>query len=197
MSNQDMNFIRSLSSIGTWIERNGSAEFFPVYGEPASPEAIGRAEQAIGMPFHPSLHALLRFSNGMTDHAPSLIDAFKLMTVDEIVSAYLFLSGEFPDGENLEWDDHPPMRAAKGVQAVWWCAKWIPFMQNGGGDYLCVDMDPARAGSIGQVVTYYHDETFRPKVANDIGQMFARVAEGLVAGTYKLDPENQMISRLR
>lgn len=193
MSTNEVAVAKSLGCIGAWIERHAPPEFFPLYRTPASPEAIAQAERVVGAAFHPLLRDMLLFANGATANAPSLIDAFKPMTVDDIVSAHRFLTEEFLEGRNIERDDNERIRAANGVRPIWWSARWIPFMQNGGGDYLCVDMDPARGGNVGQVVTYYHDESFRPKTAEDIGAMFARVAEGLDTGAYKFDPENEMI----
>lgn len=193
MSSREASVANSLGRMGAWIERYAPPAFFPLYQRPAPPESIARAEQAIGVAFPPLLHDVLLFADGATDHGPSILDAFKLMTVDDIVSTHRFLSEEFPDGRNMERDDDERVDAGKGVQPCWWSPRWIPFMRNGGGDYLCVDQDPARGGYAGQVVTYYHDEAYRPRIAADISDMFARVADGLDTGTYKFDAENEMI----
>lgn len=182
-----------LKRIGAWIEKNVPPRFFPIYRQPASVEEITQAERRVGVGFHPHLRILLSSANGATDNSPSLVNTFSLMSADEIVSAYEFLSAEFPDGRNIEHPDHAPIDAAPGIRSTWWWPKWIPFMANGGGDYLCVDMDPAPGGNSGQVVIYYHDETFRSKEAPDIGQMFARIADGLETGTYTFDSEGYMI----
>jgi cell wall assembly regulator SMI1 len=192
MSPEDMKLVESLNYIADWMARHAPSAFSPIYQQPSTPEAIARAEQAVGVAFHPQLRALLGFADGMTDRAPSLIDAFKLMSLADIVDAHAFLSNEFPDGRNVERDDGDLVEAAKGVKPAWWRPRWIPFMTNGGGDYLCADMDPARGGRAGQVVTYYHDEAFRPKRADDIARMFADFADGLKAGAYRFDADDEM-----
>lgn len=117
------------------------------------------------------------------------------MTLDEMVSTYKFLLEEFPGGKNVENPNHAPIDAGAGVRPVWWWPKWIPFMENGGGDYLCVDMDPTLSGNLGQIVIYYHDETFRRKDAQGIGEMLARIADGRETGTYTFNLDQGMIAK--
>ena len=35
-----------------------------------------------------------------------------------------------------------------GIKNDWWNPKWIPFAHNGGGDHLCLDLDPASSGTL-------------------------------------------------
>jgi molybdopterin molybdotransferase len=37
----------------------------------------------------------------------------------------------------------------------WWRLAWIPFCGDGGGNHLCVDLDPAPGGTAGQVITMW------------------------------------------
>ena len=39
----------------------------------------------------------------------------------------------------------------------WWSKAWLPFLDSGNGDHLCVDLDGAFAGVPGQVLSFYHD----------------------------------------
>ncbi len=40
----------------------------------------------------------------------------------------------------------------------WWDEKWIPILDNGGGDNLCVDMaGSSPEGTPGQIITFWHD----------------------------------------
>ena len=47
--------------------------------------------------------------------------------------------------------------ADKGIQKQWWNSAWIPFADNGGGDYLCLDLAPMACGNPGQVIAMRHD----------------------------------------
>ena len=62
----------------------------------------------------------------------------------------------------------------------WWRLAWIPFTGDGGGNHLCVDMDPARGGTAGQVITMWHDDATRALIApslTDFIEILARDAE--------------------
>jgi cell wall assembly regulator SMI1 len=39
----------------------------------------------------------------------------------------------------------------------WWHREWIPFLSNGGGDYLCIDLAGVFTGTEGQIITFWHD----------------------------------------
>lgn len=44
-----------------------------------------------------------------------------------------------------------------GIKPMLWNSKWIPIAENGAGDYLCLDTDPADGGCYGQVLYFWHD----------------------------------------
>lgn len=39
----------------------------------------------------------------------------------------------------------------------WWRRGWVPFLSNGAGDHLCLDVDAEGGGSPGQLVAFWHD----------------------------------------
>lgn len=39
----------------------------------------------------------------------------------------------------------------------WWRRGWVPFLANGGGDHLCLDLTAEDGGAPGQLVTFWHD----------------------------------------
>ena len=62
----------------------------------------------------------------------------------------------------------------------WWRLGWIPFCGDGGGNHLCVDVDPARGGNPGQVISMWHDDGARALIARsltDFIEILARDAE--------------------
>ena len=108
------------------------------------------------------------------------------MPLSEVVERAAFLNEFFPDGINEEDPDHEPMQVDPGIRATWWWPQWLPIMANGGGDYLCVDLDPAPGGQPDQVLAYFHDETYRNLVAPGIEVLIESVATGLANGTFDL-----------
>jgi len=43
----------------------------------------------------------------------------------------------------------------------WWRREWVPFLANGGGDHMVVDLLGIDGGRSRQVITFWHDEPDR------------------------------------
>lgn len=43
------------------------------------------------------------------------------------------------------------------IKHNYWNKRWIPFTDNGCGDNLILDLDPAEQGNVGQVVDWWHE----------------------------------------
>lgn len=69
--------------------------------------------------------------------------------------------------------------ADKGVRADWWNTKWLPIAGNGGGDFLCLDLAPAKGGQLGQIITMNHESPTRELWAKSFGEWLHSVAEQL------------------
>jgi cell wall assembly regulator SMI1 len=72
----------------------------------------------------------------------------------------------------------------KGVRNDWWNVKWIPITQNSSGDHICLDLAPEKEGSVGQMITMWHDAPERKVVAQGFKEWVERFAGGLEQGLY-------------
>lgn len=59
-------------------------------------------------------------------------------------------------------------------------------MANGGSDYYRVALDPADGGTAGQIIAYFHDETFRSHIASSMAALLHMVAQGLEDGSFTI-----------
>lgn len=176
---------RQLTEIARWVEAR--APQLPPMFRPAATEAqIAEAERQLGLALPPALHALYRLADGQPEGAATLLDAFSWMPLSEVVERAAFLNEFFPDGLNEEDPDHAPIQANTGIRPTWWWPQWLPIMANGGGDYLCVDLDPEPEGHRGQLIAYFHYETYRSLVARGFEGLIESVANGLASGTFDL-----------
>ncbi|MBB4010110.1 SMI1/KNR4 family protein [Allorhizobium taibaishanense] len=176
----------SFEIIARWLEQH-DPDAKPHFNEPASEGQIVAVESRLGQELPPSVRSLYLLANGQPYNGVGLEGAFTLMSLDEVVETFGFLNGEFPDGINTNASDDFFIDADPGMQANWWSRRWIPIMQNGGGDYLCADLDPAEGGTFGQIVAYYHDENFRSLVSSGI--------DALMEGLAQRDSLRQMLGR--
>jgi cell wall assembly regulator SMI1 len=115
--------------------------------------------------------------------------SYYLMTSKAIARDWRMLrsvmkSGDF-DGLVAEPD--------RGVRAHWWHVAWIPFASNGGGDHLCLDLDPATGGTKGQVICVMHDAPRRTVHSRSFVQWLQGRADAISAG--KL-PESELLSNV-
>lgn len=55
----------------------------------------------------------------------------------------------------------------------WWDRAWVPFLHNGGGSRLCVDVAGTDGGKPGQVVEFWKADADRPVVSESIEHWLA------------------------
>ncbi|WP_375576326.1 SMI1/KNR4 family protein [Paracidovorax oryzae] len=136
---------------------------------PASDADIQKLEQQIGVKLPTDFIECLKVHDGQRGEAGWLFSDSEFLSSQRILDEWalwkdLLDSGDF-DGAEADPDT--------GVQPIWWSPKWIPFTYNGAGDHLCLDLDPARDGRTGQVITLWHDDDTRKKKADSFAQWFA------------------------
>jgi cell wall assembly regulator SMI1 len=71
-----------------------------------------------------------------------------------------------------------------GIRDDWVNRKWIPFTHDGAGNHLCIDLDPAPAGTHGQVITMWHDGLERERMADSFLDFFKAYVKGVLSGRY-------------
>jgi cell wall assembly regulator SMI1 len=47
------------------------------------------------------------------------------------------------------------------LEPDWWRRDWVPFLENGGGDLLCLDAGGFETGNVGQVLWFDHGDADR------------------------------------
>lgn len=80
-----------------------------------------------------------------------------------------------------DFDDAKP-KAEKAISPDWWNRGWIPFASNGGGDNLCIDVKPTKAGTVGQVIEVRHDDPVRKVLARSFAIWLAQLAATIESG---------------
>ncbi|UOQ51709.1 SMI1/KNR4 family protein [Hymenobacter cellulosivorans] len=50
----------------------------------------------------------------------------------------------------------------------WWQPGWVPFLENGGGDHVCVDLAGTFTGHAGQIMEHWHDWEARSVLFPDL-----------------------------
>ena len=88
--------------------------------------------------------------------------------------------GDFADLEG-EPDD--------GVASDFWQRGWVPFADNGAGDYLCVDLAPAAGGTVGQIIVHGHETGRHHVLAASLGEYLTALADRMEDGALVYDED--------
>lgn len=67
------------------------------------------------------------------------------------------------------------------VRLDWWNARWLPLASDVFGNLLCIDHQPTRSGTKGQIIEVFHDEESRQLVAVSFEQLLADAVADAVA----------------
>ena len=164
-----------------WLSSNWP-EGLSCLNPPASDDQIAQLESKLGFKLPADYIDCLKVHNGQTGFA-GVLDGMEFLSCDEVLSQWrvwkeLLDCGDFND--NVSEPD-------EGVKNDWWNTKWIPFTHNGGGDHLCLDLDPAPTGTVGQVISMWHDMDAREWKAISFAEYFEEYVAGVLAGKYIYD----------
>lgn len=91
------------------------------------------------------------------------------------------------------WNILTPMIGRDFPHPSWWRRSWIPFLDNGGGDHLVVDLEGCFGGVPGQVLYFWHDWEDRSIVAPSVESWLEHLVEALESGVLVCDEEEGTI----
>ncbi|WP_245983023.1 SMI1/KNR4 family protein [Trinickia fusca] len=114
----------------------------------------------------------LGIHNGQANPGAVFADDDTLLNAREIVAQWSIWRKLVADGDFDDTTSEPD----PGVKDDWYNLKWIPFTHDGSGNHLCLDLDPAEGGVVGQVIRVWHDDVQRERVAWSFAQWLAQVA---------------------
>ena len=143
----------------------------------ASEDQIHNLEKILGIQFPESFQNSVLIHDGQDENLPGLLHDWELLSLRRIEGEWKLWKELLDGGEFSDYQSEPEA----GVKNNWWNERWIPIAADGAGNFLCMDMDPASGGSLGQIITMWHDEAERVIVAQsfrDWLEAFASSLEG-------------------
>ncbi|GMM38032.1 hypothetical protein DASC09_053570 [Saccharomycopsis crataegensis] len=153
---------------------------------PATDEQIKDLEQKLnGIELPKSYIQALKTHNGIANETSFFNSGVSFLPIEDVNVQWKIWWDLLQDGTFDDMDDSGVH--IEGVQPVWYDAKWIPFTHNGGGDHLCIDLNPTKDGQIGQIIEMWHDDGDRSKLALSFEEYFSKFADELVGGKYSVD----------
>lgn len=159
----------------------------------ASPKTLDLAEECLGfaLPEEVRESYLVHDGSGDADIMPhtayGLIGVPHLSLSDAIRDRQMWL-GFLDEGGFREPSPRGPIRRD------WWNPRWLPVTWDGGGDHLCIDLDPAPGGVPGQVIYFSHEEGPLEVVADGWREYLERYALDLETDRLRFDESGELIA---
>jgi len=156
--------------------------------KPAKLEAVAQMEKTLGVTVPAEFKQSLAIHDGQKSGVQ--IGAFPGFYHDDIGGSYYLMDSK---AIARDWKSLCAVQKAgnfdnsaaipdRGVAACWWDQSWIPFAANGGGDYFCIDLKPARGGSVGQIISFEGNAGPRRITAKSFAAWLARQADVFESG---------------
>ncbi len=178
--------------IEAWMQKNAPAVFATL--KPGATDTELEALQvALGVTLPTDMAASYRIHNGAGDDlSVSFGGWYDFFDLDRILDEWTVWK-ELLDGGEFEGEASEPKDS--GIRPDWWNAAWIPITGDGGGNHLCVDLAPAGGGTVGQIITMWHDDTDRELIAPSFTALLQKWADDLEAGKYVSSRKYGLVSR--
>ncbi len=152
--------------------RKQRPKFAAALGKGAKPAELAEFEKELGEPLPASLRELFAWQGGRT--LDSFFENQCLLGLDEARGVREGTLGF------IKKYKMPP---------GYWSEKWVPFLSNGAGDYLCVDLGGAFGGRPGQLVDYFHDSDDRLLLWPSLDAFLEYIVVALEHGELEIDAD--------
>ncbi|UYO74645.1 SMI1/KNR4 family protein [Halomonas qinghailakensis] len=151
----------------------------------ASPQDFQKLEYLIGATLPDGFKRLYVLHNGQKNCFPPFYYTEELLSIDRIIQEWSvwkqLLDNKYfqhPDGTSYTSEPHPH------IKNNWWNPKWIPITNDGNGNHLCLDLDPADGGLYGQIIRMWHDDSARSVEAFSLEDLFNQYLKKLKSGDF-------------
>ncbi|AFY38605.1 Cell wall assembly/cell proliferation coordinating protein, KNR4 [[Leptolyngbya] sp. PCC 7376] len=152
----------------------------------ATEEELLACEKVLEIALPNDFKDFYRRHNGQSADSPWLFDGVEFLSLHRIQDEWLVWKDLLDGGDFEDSYSEPPAE----VKNDWWNKHWIPFTYNGGGDHLCIDLDPTEAGTKGQVIEMWHDWEKRPVLNTSFKQWFCKFVEDVLTGKLAYEEED-------
>lgn len=175
-----------ITRLDKWFKSNRSA-YYAKLQPGAADEEIHRFERLSGLLLPESFKALYRWRNGQPlDCYEAFHNNKMFLSLESIEESWTVLK-ELLEGGEFEIEN-------------WWRVSWIPFLDDGAGNHLCLDLEGTFTDHKGQLLEFWHDDSDRDILYPDFERYLETVVRCLEEQTWSEDEEfwniNDCVARL-
>ena len=175
--------------IDKWLEDN-APDILSDLLSGATDEDIGSAEERIGVKFTDDVRASYSIHNGQLGMADPLLGEWQLLSLKDLQIQWNIMKKLFDEGEFANVQS----KSTSSVKADWWNIRWIPLAYNGAGDFYCLDMEPEIDSNIGQIISFWHMDEKREKIADSFREWLGNYANDLENGKYVVQDDELILA---
>ena len=162
----------------TWLRIN-APQLLLTLQPGATQQAIVDLERRLGVRLPDDYRAFLALCDGQRIGAAfRFYNAEELLCTTKILTHWQHWNGLLEAGAFESYQSEPDA----GIRTDWWNAKWIPFTHDLGGHSSCLDLNPAKGGTVGQVITMWRDSEERELMYGSFTAWLTHVVAGLESG---------------
>lgn len=149
----------------------------------ASETRIIEFEDFLSITLPEDIRCSYKIHNGQSRNGGGLIYGREFLSLQRIKDEWevwkeLLDDGVFNDEDGKDQGSNP----VPGIRNLWWSENWIPLTDDGSGNHDCIDLDPAEGGTVGQIITMWHDDADRSIIAPSFAEWLKQYADGLESG---------------
>jgi cell wall assembly regulator SMI1 len=183
--------------IEKWLETNVPA-IRKSLRPPADDAKVGKLQKKLGLTLPADFVASVRRHDGQKpdtefglfrDPSDASEASYILLPLAGIGAAWAMMKELHDIGE---FEGRKPRGATRGVESTWWSPKWVPIADNGGGDFFCLDLGPAKGGQVGQVIMFGHEGTAQRRVAWSFAEWMDKLAKQYKAGKISFEEDDDL-----
>ena len=138
----------------------------------ANDQDLDEFQELFGLELTESFRTLYQWRNGQRpEYSKSFQGNRMFSTLEEIAETKGILDG---------------MIGADFADPQWWRRGWVPFLANGGGDHLCLDLVAEDGGSPGQLIAFWHDWEERSVEYDSLDAWLEDLVESMESGMLEL-----------
>ena len=172
---------------------NWLTEHFPsmleTLNEGATQQDFDKLQTILGKILPTDVIEFYSIHNGQTFTHLCLFNGDRLLSIEEIIKEWETWSSVLPTiNANLIEIFGIPVGSSPevGIKDDWWNPCWIPITSDGTGDNYCMDLDPTKEGSSGQIIRMTHDMPERELIANSLRKWIDNYVNDLINGAYEI-----------
>jgi cell wall assembly regulator SMI1 len=160
-----------IAGMDRWLATN-RPDYYAKLQPGVTDAALTEFENQFQLKLPNSFCALYAWRNGQrADCSASLQDNRMFSSLEDIATTKELMDGMI----GTDFDD-----------PKWWRRGWVPFLSNGGGDHLCLDLVAEDGGTPGQVVAFWHDGKDRAIEFASLDEWLETLVESMENGTLEL-----------